>query len=359
VVGAGVIGLAVARELAMRGRTVLVAEAATTHGSHISSRNSEVIHAGIYYPKDSLKARLCVRGRELLYAYCTRHGVSHRRLGKWIVATHEGQSDALQAIARAATGNGVSDVHFIDGAHARAIEPNLRCTSALVSPSSGIVDSHAYMLALLGEAEDHGATLALRSRVDRIGRAGSSLRVRFEGDPGFELDADWVINCAGLDAPSLATRIEDFPSAWIPTPHYAKGSYFTLTGRSPFSRLIYPVPEPGGLGVHLTLDLNGQARFGPDVEWVERPDYVVDARRASSFYPVIRSYWPGLPDGSLQPAYAGVRPKISGADEPAADFRIDDPSTHGADGVINLFGIESPGLTASLALAQLVADRVR
>lgn len=359
VVGAGVVGLAVARELARRDLSVVIAEAQSAHGTGTSARNSEVIHAGLYYPKDSLKARFCVRGRDLLYAYCERRGVPHRRLGKWIVATHEGQRAALEALAQAAVANGVTDVHFIDADHARVEEPGLRCVAALASPSSGIIDSHAYMLALLGEAEDHGATLALRAEVVAIRRVGAALRARFDGAAAYELDCDWIVNCAGLGAPAVATRIEAFPAAAIPRAFYAKGSYFSLSGKAPFSRLIYPIPEPGGLGVHLTLDLNGQARFGPDVEWVDQPDYAVNAQRAARFYPLIRDYWPGLRDASLQPAYAGMRPKISGPGEAPADFRIDDPSTHGVEGVVNLFGIESPGLTASLALAEYVADRVK
>lgn len=359
VVGAGVVGLAVARELARRGRTVVIAEAHSAHGTGTSSRNSEVIHAGIHYPKDSLKARACVRGRELLYAYCRERGVAHRRLGKWIVATHETQRPALEALARAARDNGVTDVRFLDAGRATREEPELRCVAALASPSSGIIDSHAYMLSLLGEAQDRGATLVLRTALCAVRCVGSVLRARF-ADADDELDCEWIINCAGLDAPRVANMIEAFPVGAIPPSFVAKGSYFALSGqRAPFSRLIYPVPEPGGLGVHVTLDMNGQARFGPDVEWVESPDYTVDPARAARFYPVIRTYWPGLRDGALRPAYAGMRPKISGPGEAAADFRIDGPATHGVDGVVHLFGIESPGLTASLALAEIVADLVR
>ncbi|MGH8518375.1 MAG: NAD(P)/FAD-dependent oxidoreductase, partial [Panacagrimonas sp.] len=272
VVGAGVIGLAIARELAGRGFSVLIAEAEAAHGTATSARNSEVIHAGIYYPAGSLKARLCVRGRTLLYDYCERRGVPHRRLGKWVVATRERHRDSLEAIERTAIANGVTDLYFIDREQARAAEPNLHCVGALVSPSSGIIDSHAYMLALLGEAEDRGATLAQRCRIGTIHRSGSILRANIDGEPDYAIEADWIVNCAGLHAPELAAGIESFPAAFIARTHYAKGSYFSLGGKSPFSRLIYPVPEPGGLGVHLTLDMAGQARFGPDVEWIDRED---------------------------------------------------------------------------------------
>ena len=352
VVGAGVIGLAVARAVAQQGRSVLIAERESAFGTIISARNSEVIHAGIYYPQGSLKARLCVQGREQLYAYCAARGIAHRRTGKWIVATEPEQLAQLEGIAAAARANGV-ELEHLDVAAARRIEPALRAAGVLVSPLTGIVDSHAYMLALLGEAEDAGATLALRSTVREVQRHGRGLQVAFAD--GYRVQAQWLINCAGLDAPALASRIEGLPAAFTPTAHYAKGCYFSLQGKAPFSRLIYPVPEPGGLGVHLTLDLAGSARFGPDVQWVAAPDYSVDAARAERFYPVIRRYWPGLPDGALLPAYAGVRPKISGPNEAAADFRIEGPAQHGVAGVVNLFGIESPGLTASLAIADLVA----
>lgn len=358
VVGAGVVGLAVARELARRGLAVLIVEAEDAFGTVTSARNSEVIHAGIYYPQGSLKAELCVRGRALLYEFCRSRGVPHRQTGKWIVATHRDQVTQLEAIAAAAARNGVTDLRPVSRAQAGRDEPQLRCVAALESPSTGILDTHAYMLALLGEAEAHGATLVLRSRVTAVRRGAEGLEVSFDGAAEPALAADWIVNSAGLDAVDLAVRIEGFPVAALPRASYAKGSYFSLRGKAPFSRLVYPVPEPGGLGVHMTLDLAGQARFGPDVEWVDRPGYAVDARRGERFYPVIRSYWPGLADGALVPAYAGVRPKISGPGEAAADFRIDGPAQHGFDGVVNLFGIESPGLTASLALAERVAALV-
>lgn len=358
VVGAGVVGLAVARALARAGREVVIAERHGRIGSEISSRNSGVIHAGLYYPAGSLKARLCVDGRALLYAFCAEHGVAHRRCGKLIVATSEGQIPALAAIAAAAQANGVADVQWLDGPAARALEPALACQAALLSPSTGIVDVHGLMLALLADAERAGAALALASAVDQLRPGPDGVAVRLAGEVAPALVARWVINCGGLGAVALARATAGLPASAIPTMGYAKGNYFALAGRAPFSRLIYPVPEPGGLGVHLTLDLAGQARFGPDVEWVDGCDFTVDPRRAPHFEGAVRAYWPALPPGALAPDYAGIRPKISGPGEPAADFRIDGPAQHGVAGLINLFGIESPGLTASLAIGELVAERV-
>lgn len=358
VVGAGVVGLAIARRLAMGGRETLILERHDAFGTETSSRNSEVVHAGLHYAPGSLKARLCVRGRETLFDYCLKHGVAHRRCGKLIVATAQRQHADLEEIARTAERNGVTDLQWLDRREALRLEPSLRCESALLSPSTGIVDSHGLMLALLGEAEQHGAILALRSPVTAISLDRGSTRLTIGEDSDDPIAARWIVNSAGLDAPAVARRMEGFPVEQIPEAHFAKGSYFTLEGRAPFSRLVYPIPEPGGLGVHLTLDLAGRARFGPDVEWVAEPEYEVDPARAREFYPVIRSYWPGLVDGALAPGYAGVRPKIVGPGQPAADFRIDGPAAHGVPGVINLFGIESPGLTASLAIAELVADIV-
>jgi L-2-hydroxyglutarate oxidase LhgO len=353
IVGAGVIGLAIARALAQAGRETLILEAADAFGTETSSRNSEVIHAGIYYPRGSLKARFCVAGRDRLYEYCETHGVPHRRCGKLIVATSEAQLSELAKIRAAAQGNGV-ELQLLTGAQACAMEPALRCVGALHSPATGIVDSHAYMLSLLGEAERHGATLVCESPVSGACLDRDHVIVRV-GSGDTELRARLLINCAGLDAPELARRIEGFPAEHVPRAFFAKGNYFALVGRSPFSRLVYPVPEPGGLGVHLTLDLAGRARFGPDVQWVETRDYNVDPKRSERFYGAVRQYWPALADGALGPAYAGLRPKISGPGEPNADFRIDGAAVHGVRTVINLFGIESPGLTASLAIASDVA----
>jgi L-2-hydroxyglutarate oxidase LhgO len=353
VIGAGLVGLAVARALALSGREVVILEAEDAIGTHTSSRNSEVIHAGIYYPQGSLKARVCVEGRERLYAYCAERGVPHRRCGKLIVATDAAQEGELEGIRRKAHANGVTDVVRLGVDEARALEPALSLVAALHSPSTGIVDSHALMLAYLGDAESAGAMLALKSPLEKgiVRPEGIELHVA-GAEP---LLARAVVNSAGLRAPSLARRIEGFPAALAPRELYAKGNYYSLARRAPFSRLVYPVPEPGGLGVHVTLDLGGRARFGPDVEWIESIDYRVDPERAARFYAAIRRYWPGLPDGALEPGYAGIRPKISGPGEPAADFVVQGPREHGVAGLVNLYGIESPGLTASLALADDVA----
>jgi L-2-hydroxyglutarate oxidase LhgO len=358
VVGAGVVGLAVARALAVAGREVLVLEAAESFGTGTSSRNSEVIHAGIYYPRGSLKARFCVAGRDRLYSFCEQHGVPHRRCGKLIVATADGQLTELQKIQAAARANGV-ELELWEGARALALEPQLRCVGALHSPLTGIVDSHSYMLALLGQAESHGATLVCESAVTGLRLEKDGVVLAINGEEPL-LRARALINSAGIQAPRIAELIQGFPAEHVPRAYFAKGNYFTLSGRSPFNRLVYPVPEPGGLGVHLTLDLAGRARFGPDVQWVEACDcdYTVDTHRAARFYAAIRTYWPALADGALQPAYAGIRPKISAPSAPAADFRIDGPEVHGVPGVVNLFGIESPGLTASLAIADEVAEIV-
>ncbi len=352
VIGAGVIGLAVARALARQGREVLILEAAESFGTGASSRNSEVIHAGIYYPRGSLKATMCVTGRALLYDFCEQYGIPFRRCGKLIVATAEAQLAELDKIKKAALANGVT-LEYFSRARALELEPRLECEGALHSPLTGIIDSHAYMLALLGQAESRGATLVTDSRVTSVRLESGGVLIGVNDEPP-ALEAGTVINSAGLHAPQVARLIAGFPAAHIPTPYFAKGSYFTLSGRSPFERLVYPVPEPGGLGVHLTLDLAGRARFGPDVQWVEQCEYRVEPHRAERFYAAIRAYWPDLPDGALQPAYAGIRPKISGPADPAADFRVEGPQVHGVPGIVNLFGIESPGLTASLALAAFV-----
>jgi len=356
VVGAGVVGLAVARALAIAGHEVVILEAEDAIGTHTSSRNSEVIHAGIYYPNGSLKARSCVAGKQLLYEYCAAHGVPHRCSGKLIVACDERQLQELENIQKRAHANGATDVAWISREQALALEPEVVCAAALHSPSTGIIDSHALMLAYLGDAEDHGAMLALRSPLERasVERGGFVLHVK-QAEP---IRTCMLVNSAGLRAPSLACRIEGYEKEKAPRELYAKGNYYSLNGKSPFSRLIYPVPEPGGLGVHVTLDLAGQARFGPDVEWVERIDYRVDPQRAARFYAAIRRYWPGLPDGALAPGYAGIRPKTAGPGEPAPDFAIQGPRAHGVPGLVNLFGIESPGLTSSLALAGMVVEEL-
>ena len=355
VIGAGVVGLAVTRALALQGHEVLVLERGDAIGSATSSRNSEVIHAGLYYPSGSLKARLCVAGREALYAYCESHGVAHRRCGKLLVATREAQRGRLAEIEAQARANGVTDLRPLDTAQARALEPELQAVAALLSPSTGIIDSHALMLSLLGDLEAAGGTLVLRSPVQAIDARGAQPVLQIGGEAPMELGARIVVNAAGLWAPGVASAIDGLGGAFVPAARYAKGSYFALSGRAPFSHLIYPMPEDAGLGVHLTLDLAGQARFGPDVEWIEQPDYQVDSARAERFYAAIRSWWPGLADGHLQPAYAGVRPKIVGPGEADADFRIDGPSAHGVPGLVHLYGIESPGLTAALAIGARVA----
>jgi L-2-hydroxyglutarate oxidase LhgO len=358
VVGAGVVGLAVARALALQGRDVVVLEAQDAIGTETSSRNSEVIHAGLYYPTGTLKAALCVQGRERLYAYCAERGIAHRRCGKLIVATDDAQLPSLHALRRQAHANGVADVVALDADDAHAMEPALRCVAALHSPSTGIVDSHGLMLALQGDAEAHGAMLALRSplRAARITDAGFELDVG--GDEPMQLAARTLVNSAGLHAPALARRIHGLDPRCVPAAHRCKGSYFSLAGRAPFSRLVYPMHDSAGLGVHLTLDLAGQARFGPDTEWLadDAPtDYRVDPRRGDAFHDAIRRYWPGLRDGALAPAYSGIRPKVVGPGEPAGDFILHGPTQHGVPGLVNLFGIESPGLTASLAIADHVA----
>lgn len=358
IIGAGVIGLAVAREMALAGHDVVVLERHSAIGTEISARNSEVIHAGIYYPQSSLKAELCVRGRALLYAYLESRKLPHRRCGKFIVATSEAERDELAAIAARARANGVSDVIDLTAAQAKAAEPALACVAALHSPSTGIMDAHAYMLSLQGEIGDHGGAIALNAPVTRIEIMPGGFIVHVGGEEPTRLTCRHLVNAAGLWAQALAARIDGLPAAHVPQAHFAKGNYFALAGRAPFSRLIYPVPERAGLGVHLTLDMGGQARFGPDVEWVsvenDSPDYRVDPRRGDVFYAAIRRYWPALKDNALTPAYAGIRPKLQGSDQASGDFVIADAATHGVAGLVNLFGIESPGLTASLAIAQTV-----
>jgi L-2-hydroxyglutarate oxidase LhgO len=359
VIGAGVVGLAVARRLALDGREVVILEAEDAIGTHTSSRNSEVIHAGIYYTPGSLKATLCVPGKLALYRYCEEHGVAHRRCGKLIVAAHDGQRPALDKIHSQAQANRVGDLQWLTGEQAIAREPQLTCVAALLSPSTGIIDSHGLMLAYQGDAEARGAAIALKSPVQGGTVAGDGIELDVGGAQPMRIQARMVVNSAGLHAQKVAASLQGFPAGRVPPSYYCKGNYYSLAGRAPFSRLIYPVPEAAGLGVHLTLDLAGQARFGPDVEWVDAIDYRVDPRRADVFYREIRRYWPQLADGALQPAYSGIRPKIQAPGEPARDFLIEGPQHHGVPGLVNLFGIESPGLTASLAIADYVHDLLR
>jgi L-2-hydroxyglutarate oxidase LhgO len=356
VVGAGVVGLAVARALALAGREVIILDAAEGIGTETSSRNSEVIHAGIYYPAGSLMARFCVAGRKALYAYCAEKGVPHANCGKLIAATNVEEDAMLAGIKRRAEVNGVEGMRVLTAAEAIAMEPNLSCTSALLSPVTGIIDSHAFMLALQGDAENAGAVPVFLCPVIGGRVVQSGVEIDVGGFDPMTLRCRLLVNSAGLHAPGLAARIAGMPPNHVPPACYAKGNYFTLSGRSPFSRLIYPVPVPGGLGVHLTIDLGGQARFGPDVQWIDTIDYTVDPARADSFYAAVRKYWPALKDGALRPGYAGIRPKIAPRGAPAQDFVVQGPRTHGVPGLINLFGIESPGLTASLALADHVVE---
>ena len=355
VVGAGVIGLAVARALAIAGREVLVIDRAPTIGFETSSRNSEVIHSGIYYPKSSLKAITCVEGRRRLYAYCREHGVAHAQIGKIIVASDEAELPALERIAAAARANGVDDVERLSATQAKRLEPQLQCVAALLSPSTGIIDSHGLMLAFQGEAEGASAIIVLRTPIIAGMVRADGFELVTGGDDSATIGCRYLVNAAGLYAPALARAIDGLPPETIPPAYFCRGVYFTLSGKTPFRHLVYPVPPPGGLGVHITLDLAGQARFGPDVEWISSIDYGVDPRRAAAFYTAVRHYWPGLRDGTLQPGYAGIRPKISGPGEPAPDFVVQGPGRHGVPGLVNLYGIESPGLTASLALADEVA----
>jgi L-2-hydroxyglutarate oxidase LhgO len=356
VVGAGVVGLAIARRLAQAGLEVVVLEAAEGIGTVTSSRNSEVIHAGIYYPAGSLMARMCVAGKRALYDYCRDHGIPHRNCGKLIVATTPAETEKLQSIKAHAEANGVLDMEVLTGEAARALEPALKCDAALLSPSTGIVDSHAFMLALRGDAEAAGAAYAFHAPLERARAGANGFELDVGGSAPMTLECRLLINSAGLGAPAVARSIDGMPIELIPPAYLAKGNYFSCSARAPFSHLIYPVPEPGGLGVHLTLDLAGQARFGPDVEWVDTIDYAVDPARAERFYPAIRRYWPDLPDGALMPSYSGIRPKIVPPAVAKQDFMVQGPRDHGVAGLINLFGIESPGLTSSLAIADYVGE---
>jgi L-2-hydroxyglutarate oxidase LhgO len=358
VIGAGVVGLAVARAMALQGREVMVLEAANAIGTGVSARNSEVMHAGIYYPAGSLKALLCVAGRAQLVAYCQERGIAHRLCGKLIVATQMSQISKLKAIQDQALANGVADIRWISAQEAMAMEGALQCEAALFSPGTGIVDSHGLMLSLQGDLENAGGMVVLNAAVESVAldpKATHSPQHRVHMADGSVLAARSIINAAGLSAPALAQQFSGLAPQHIPKAYFAKGNYFTLNSAAPFSHLIYPVPESAGLGVHLTLDLGGQAKFGPDVQWVDSPnDFHVDANRADAFYAAIRTYWPDLPDGALHSGYAGIRPKISGPNALAADFVIQGPATHGVAGLVNLFGIESPGLTSAMAIAERV-----
>ena len=358
VIGAGVVGLAVARAVARRGHDVVVAEAEFAIGTGISSRNSEVVHGGMYYPTDSLRAQHCVRGRRMLYEFCASHGVPHRKCGKLIVATNADETAKIESIAAQGRINEVEGLELIGGNAARTLEPELVCVGALLSPETGIVDSHAYMLALRGEIEDAGGAIALHTPVIGAAHKAGHWAVSFGGDDADTFEFDAVVNCAGLHAQSVARSIEDYPATRVPRLVMAKGNYFSYAGRPVFSRLIYPTPMPGGLGVHVTLDLAGRMRFGPDVEWIERERYEVDPKRADIFYDRIRTYWPGLRDATLAPDYSGVRPKLTGPGEAQADFLIDAPAQHGLDGLVQMFGIELPGLTSSLSLAEFVVSNL-
>ncbi len=358
VVGAGVVGLAVAHAVAMTGREVMILERADYFGTETSSRNSEVIHAGIYYPPGSLKAKLCIEGKSLLYDFCDAHGVPYHRCGKLIVAVNAAQQKELAAIKANAESAGVFDLELYDHARVQALEPDILCNTALFSPSTGIIDSHTYMMALLGAAEAHGAQLVYNTEVTGITPVPGGWSVSIAGSDEPVVTARTIINAAGLGANALAARISDFPASHVPPLYYAKGCYFSYSGKTRFSHLIYPVPEPGGLGTHLTLDLAGQARFGPDVEWIDTVDYDVSSARRDKFAEAVRHFWPAVDPERLQPGYAGIRPKISAPGAPAADFLISGPADHGVPGIINLFGIESPGLTASLAIANHVAARI-
>jgi len=364
VIGAGVVGLAIARELALNGREVIVLEKNAGVGEETSARNSEVIHAGLYYPRGSLKARFCVEGRTRLYEYCEAKQIPYRRCGKLLVATHAAQLQKLDSVRAAAVANGVTDLEPLAAADVRRLEPHVHALAGFLSPSTGIIDSHAFMLALRGDLEAAGGAIATHCRVSEAERDGSELKITCHtADGPFALRAGTIVNAAGLHATRVARLLTPHDET-IPQPHFAKGNYFTYSGRSPFTHLVYPLPEDGGLGVHATLDLSGRVRFGPDVEWLRNTDpgsldYGVDPARAEAFYGAIRSYWPALPDGGLAPAYSGVRPKISGCGEPAADFSIRRVGELGAARVVQLFGIESPGLTSALAIGAYVAELLR
>ena len=359
VIGAGVVGLAIARKLAQSGREVVILEAEEAFGTHTSSRNSEVIHAGIYYPTGSLKARLCVAGRRALYQYCAEHAVAHRRIGKVIVATDAPQIETLAKYRQQGALNGVDDLVPLTAAELRELEPEVKGVAGFLSPSTGIIDSHGLMLAYLGDAEECGAALALASPVRAGNVVTDGIVLHVGGAEEMTVKCATVVNSAGLHAQAVARSIGGIPVATIPPTYYAIGHYYTLAGRCPFGRLVYPVARPDWLGVHVTIDLGGQVKFGPDFGWIDHLDYRFDDSRTAAFYRAIRDYYPGLPDGALQPGYTGIRPKIHGPETPAPDFMIQGPDEHGVPGLVNLYGIESPGLTSSLAIADYVADMLR
>lgn len=359
VIGAGVVGLAVARKLAMSGREVVVLEAEEHFGTHTSSRNSEVMHAGIYYPTGSLKARLCYAGRNALYRYCTEHAVNHRRIGKIIVACDDSERATLEKYRSQGKVNGCDDLRMLNRAELAALEPEVACVASFLSPSTGIIDAHGLMLAYLGDLEQHGGALALASPVVSGKVSDEGIVLEVGGEESMMLACRTVINSAGFHAQALARTLDGVPAATIPPTHYAIGHYYTLSGKPPFSRLVYPVARQDWLGVHVTIDLGGRVKFGPDFEWIDRIDYSFDASREAAFYKAIRRYYPGLKDGALQPGYTGIRPKIHGPGEPAPDFMIQGPRDHGVPGLVNLYGIESPGLTSSLAIADYVAESLR
>jgi L-2-hydroxyglutarate oxidase LhgO len=356
VIGAGVVGLAVARALALAGREVLLLEAEAHHGTITSARNSGVIHAGLYYATGSFKARFCVAGNRALYAYCEQRGVDHQNCGKLIVASSDDEEKVLSTLLERARANDVDGVRMVSAAEAHELEPQVRCTAALLCPTSGIIDQHPFMLALQGDMENAGGTLVTDCRVEQVLRLENGFLVKTAGDSATEVEAGFVVNSAGLGAVDLLNRIEGYPRERIPRLHLARGNYFTVAARSPFRHLIYPVPHSAGLGIHATLDLGRRVRFGPDVEWIDRIDYSVNASRAAQFYEAIRRYWPNLADGALMPDYTGIRPKLHGPGEPQPDFRIESEKDHGIAGLVNLLGIESPGFTSSLPIGDYVAS---
>lgn len=356
VIGAGVVGLALARRLAMRGREVVLLEAEEAFGTHTSSRNSEVVHAGIYYATGSLKAKLCVAGKRALYRYCAEHDVSHSRIGKVVVATDDSELPGLRRYREQAAINGVNDLRMLTADELATLEPEVRGVAGLLSPSTGIIDSHGLMLSYLGDAEAHGASIALASPVISGRVEGSRILLEVGGSEPMTIACSAVINAAGLHAPTVARAIRGVPAQTVPPAYFAIGHYCTLAGKRPFNHLIYPVARPDWLGVHVTIDLGGGVKFGPDFAWTDRVDYRFDGDRMQAFYDAIRRYYPGLQDGALQPGYTGIRPRITGPGEPPQDFLIHGPRDHGVPGLVNLYGIESPGLTASLAIADHVAE---